>query len=82
MSIPDYLALVFWKVALHLQGEACRTAVPCWHVSYSEKERDRERQEGKSANWQSEFCFTKWEKKSMTAIPPWQLPPCFYLCLS
>lgn len=61
-SILDYLASVFWKVVLHLQDEACRTDVPCWHVSCSGRERKRET-EGQLG---SEFFFfincAKWKK--------------------
>lgn len=49
-SILGYLASVSWKVVRRLQGEACRTDVPCWHVSYSEREREGKKREGESVS--------------------------------
>ena len=85
-SILGYLASVSWKVVRRLQGEACRTDVPCWHVSYSEREGEREGKKERVRVSASELSFILSSQprgeKSMYVTPPWQLPPSSYLCFS
>lgn len=81
-SILGYLASVSWKVVRRLQGEACRTDVPCWHVSYSEREREGKKEKVRMSASELSFILSSQPRgeKSMYVTPPWQLPPSSYLC--
>lgn len=76
-SVRGCLALASWTAVLRLSDAACRTDVPCWHASYSEKERNKKevvRKEAHPGPWKA-ACIHEhhWRALALT-IPSWLQP--------